>query len=124
HPGTKPSTWAFALCLNNIRDHWRRTKPELSLELPETAMAAEFSRLRARPRDPAEQAGDHEIATLLMDALRQLGGRGAELLRLRGTRDLTLEEAGKEVGLGPQAARAAASRAYKKLRDILGQRMD
>jgi RNA polymerase sigma-70 factor (ECF subfamily) len=124
NPDARASTWIFALCLNNIRDHWRRAKPESTLENPETALAAELSGLRPRPKDPAEQAADHEIAGLLMEALRHLGGRGAELLKRRGSQGLSLEEAGKQVGLGPEAARAAASRAYKKLRAYLSQRMD
>lgn len=118
------STWVFAMCLNLVRDHWRRLKPEQSLELPEVALAAEYSRLRARPKDASERAEQGELAGLLMDALENLGGRGAELLLRRGYDDLTLEDAGKQVGLGPEAARATASRAYKKLKIYLSKRMD
>ncbi len=123
-PGARAGTWIFALCLNNIRDHWRRRRPEVSLEEPAAAHEAESGSGRPPRKDPGEEAADREIASLLMEALRSLGGRPSELLELRGTQDLSLEEAGRRVGLGPEAARAAASRAYKKVRAYLEQRME
>lgn len=122
--GSRLSTWIFALCLNLVRDHWRRTKPESSMERPEVAMAAEHSGLRRRPADASEEAYQHELAALLLEALEQVPVRSADLLRERSRLDLTLEEAGQRVGLGPDAARAAASRAYKKLKTFLSKRMD
>jgi RNA polymerase sigma-70 factor (ECF subfamily) len=122
--GSRLSTWMFALCLNLIRDHWRRTKPESSMERPEVAMAAEHSGLRRRPRDASDEAYRRELAALLLEALEQVPARSAELLRRRSADDLTLEEAGKSVGLGPEAARAAASRAYKQLKTYLSKRME
>jgi RNA polymerase sigma-70 factor (ECF subfamily) len=124
HHGSRLSTWIFALCLNLCRDHWRKTKPESSLDLPEVALAAEHSGLRRRENDASVQAYQRELAEILMEALQQVPERSAELLLQRSRLDLTLEEAGQRVGLGPEAARAAASRAYKKLRAYLKQRMD
>ncbi len=121
--GTRPGTWIFALCLNLARDHWRAQRPESSLENPETALAAEWSGLRTRPDDPSEAAARAEISQLLLEALGRLPGRTAQMLIDRSRQDLTLEDAGGRVGLGPQAARAAASRAYKKLRQTLGLRL-
>jgi len=122
--GSRLSTWIFALSLNLVRDHWRKAKPESSMERPEVAMAAEFSSLRHREGDASEQAAGHELSALLLEALGHLPAQSAELLRQRSTEDLTLEEAGKRVGLGPEAARAAASRSYKKLKAYLSKRMD
>jgi RNA polymerase sigma factor (sigma-70 family) len=122
--GSRLSTWVFALCLNLIRDHWRRAKPESSMERPEVALAAELSGLRRRAADPSDEAYRHELAELLLEALEQVPAQSAELLSQRSRHDLTLEEAGQRVGLGPDAARAAASRAYKKLKAFLSKRMD
>lgn len=122
--GSRLSTWIFALCLNLCRDHWRRARPESSLERAEVSLAAEHSRHRKRQDDPSKQAADHELAERLMDALEQLPPVSAELLRSRSAEGLTLEEAGERLGLSPSAARAAASRAYKKLRTLLDKPED
>jgi RNA polymerase sigma factor (sigma-70 family) len=124
HHGSRLSTWIFALSLNLIRDHWRRTKPESSLERPEVALAAEHSSLRKRRWDASDEASRNEMAELLLQALGQLPAQSAELLKQRSQQDLTLEDAGRLVGLGPDAARAAASRAYKKMKNFLNKRMD
>ncbi len=122
--GSRLSTWIFALSLNLIRDHWRRSKPESSLERPEVALAAEHSSLKRVVWDASDEASQHEMSGLLLEALGQLPAQSAELLRQRSQQDLTLEDAGKRVGLGPDAARAAASRAYKKMKTYLSKRMD
>lgn len=124
HHGSRLSTWLFALCLNLCRDHWRRTRPVSSLERPEVAAAAEWSSLRRRGDDPSRQAEKAELAERLLDALEQLPPLSAELLRRREAEDLTFEEAGEKLGLSPAAARAAASRAYKKLRSLLKKDTD
>ena len=116
---SKVSTWIFALAVNLCRDFWRRSKPESSLTRPEVAIAAEWSSLR-RPEDsPEDLAQDHEAAELLLQALETLAPQSAALLRTKSKHDLTLEEAGRQVGLSPSAARAAASRAYKKMKVFL-----
>jgi RNA polymerase sigma-70 factor, ECF subfamily len=113
---SKVSTWIFALAVNLCRDYWRKSKPESSLTRPEVAIAAEWSQLR-RPEDsPEDLAQDHQVSELLLQALETLPPQTAALLKAKGAQDLTLEEAGKLVGLSPSAARAAASRAYKKLK--------
>ena len=117
--GSRLSTWLFTLCLNVCRDHWRRSKPESSLERPEVSLAAEIKRLTQPQVNALDQAQQHELSERLLQALEQLPPSSAALLKRRSDEDLTLEEAGKRVGLSPAAARAAASRAYKKLREIL-----
>ena len=112
----KASTWIFALAVNLCRDYWRRSKPESSLDRPEVAIAAEWSSLRREDGSPEDLAQDHEASELLLQALESLAPQSAALLKAKTHQDLTLEEAGKQVGLSPSAARAAASRAYKKLK--------
>jgi RNA polymerase sigma-70 factor (ECF subfamily) len=115
----KVSTWVFTLAVNLCRDHWRKSKPESSLSRPEVAIAAEWSSLRRPDDSPEDLAQDHQLAELLLQALETLPPQTAALLKAKGSQDLTLEEAGKLVGLSPSAARAAASRAYKKLKAFL-----
>jgi RNA polymerase sigma-70 factor (ECF subfamily) len=117
--GSRLSTWIFALCLNLCRDHWRRTKPESSLDRAEVAFAAEASSLRQRGPAADEVAAQHELSERLLQALEQLPPAAGALLKRRSQDDLSLEQAGAAVGLSPAAARAAASRAYKRLRELL-----
>ena len=70
-----------------------------------------------------ELAEDHEMSELLLQALETLPAQTAALLKNKGELGSTLEEAGKAVGLSPSAARAAASRAYKKMKIFLNKRM-
>lgn len=116
---SKASTWIFALAVNLCRDYWRRSKPESSMERPEVAVAAEWSSLRRPADSPEDLAQDHEASELLLQALESLPPQAAALLKAKRDHDLTLEEAGKQVGLSPAAARAAASRAYKKLKTFM-----
>lgn len=122
--GSRLSTWLFALCLNLCRDHWRRQKPESSLERPEVAMAAELKRLSQPQMDALDAVQQQEVAERLLDALEQLPPVSAQLLKQRSAEGLTLEEVGQRLGLSHEAARAAASRAYKKLRDLLKRDKD
>ena len=121
--GSRLSTWVFALALNLCRDHWRRAKPDSSMELPEIAVAAEHSSQRGRPSDASDNAERQELSEMLLEALEQLPPQSAKLLTSRTQDDLTLEEAGERLGLSPAASRAAASRAYKKLKTYLNKRM-
>jgi RNA polymerase sigma-70 factor (ECF subfamily) len=117
--GSRLSTWLFAIGLNLCRDYWRRSRPESSLDRPEVALAAEHSSLRPPGEDPLRQAENAEVTEALLAALELLPPTSAALLRRRSSEDLTLEEAGSSLGLSPAAARAAAARAYKKLRLLL-----
>ena len=117
--GSRLSTWVFTLCLNLCRDHWRKVKPESSLDRLEVSMAAEHSSLRQRGPGADEQAAQHELSELLLQALEQLPPASGALLKRRSQDDVSLEQAGQELGLSPAAARAAASRAYKRLRELM-----
>jgi len=114
--GSRLSTWVFAINLNLCRDHLRRSGRLSSLERPEVALAAEMSRGRKTDPTALEQAEKKEMALLLSEALDALPALQGRLLRLRNDEELSFEDAGKRLGLSPAAARAAASRAYKKLK--------
>ena len=118
------STWVFTLTMNLIRDYYRRLKPESSLERPEVALAAEYSRHR-----PIQVAADQhveraELSELLLQAIEALPPSAKALIQSRLNQGQSFEEAAKALGLSPEAARAQASRAYKKLRQLLGDSFD
>lgn len=121
HAGSRVSTWLFAIELNCIRDQWRKAKPESSMEDPAVLYAAERSAHAVKREAPDAEAARREEIERLLAAIDSLGGKTRELLRLRALQDLSLEEAGRVSGLSPAGARAAASRAYAKLRKILKQ---
>ena len=114
--GSRLSTWLFAIELNWCRDLLRKRSRERSMEDPATALAAEQSRFRREDADPAEEAEKKELSALLVEALESLPPMQESLLKLRASQDLDFEKAAKKLGISPDAARAAASRAYKKLR--------
>lgn len=118
--GARVSTWIFAILLNLIRDQARRLKPELSMTRPEVLAVAE---LQAGQKENALEAAEREeLSALLLESIAQLNPVQAGMLRDRLMNDSTLEEAGRTQGLKAAAARAQASRAYQKLREILRKR--
>ena len=96
----------------------------VSLSDEATSFAAEHSRYRGRSPDPLDEAEKKEVASLLLEALQEIPESTRKLLELRSKEGLTFEEAGKKVGMKPDAARAAASRAYKKLKALLEKKLD
>lgn len=114
--GSRLSTWIFTILLNLCRDHGRRAGRNISMEIPEVTLAAERSSFRRQDPSPEIQAEHQQLLELLSEALDALPAEQARLLKLKTDKDLSFEEAGKELGIRPDAARASASRAYKKLR--------
>jgi RNA polymerase sigma-70 factor (ECF subfamily) len=120
--GSRLSTWIFAILLNLCRDYGRRSGRFSSMEIPEVARAAEHSKFRRQEPSPLAQAESNQLLELLSEALAALPPQQAELLKLKTGKDLSFEEAGRELGIKPAAARASASRAYKKLRQWMRQK--
>jgi RNA polymerase sigma-70 factor (ECF subfamily) len=114
--GSRLSTWVFAINLNLCRDYLRKNGRLSPIDRPEVALAAEMSEQRKGKPTALDAAEKREMLGLLGQALDSLPGLQAELLRLRNEEGLSFEEAGGRLGLKPAAARAAASRAYKKLK--------
>ena len=119
------STWAFTLALNLIRDHYRRLKPESSMERPEVALAAEHSRYRMNSGEAADKAAErNQLEELLLQAIEALPSSARALIQERLKEGSSFEAASKLVGLTPDAARTTASRAYKRLREYIEKRLD
>jgi RNA polymerase sigma-70 factor (ECF subfamily) len=117
--GKRVSTWLFTIALNLCRDYFRANGRNSSLSDQAVACAAENSRWRPSFSDPLEQAQKKEMADLLLQALAGLPEQSRKILDLRSSQGLTFEEAALRLGIKPDAARAAASRAYKKLKEML-----
>jgi RNA polymerase sigma factor (sigma-70 family) len=92
------------------------------LERPEVALAAEFSFARGENPSASEEAEKHEMASLLKEALEALPPLQQKLLQLRAE-EKDFKEAGEALGISSGAARAHASRAYKKLKEWMKSRM-
>ena len=120
--GSRLSTWVFAINLNLCRDHLRRSGRLSSIERPEVALAAEMSQGRKGLPSALDEAERHQMVSLLDEALDALPPLQGQLLRLRKNEEISFEEAGEKLGLSPAAARAAASRAYKKLKSWMQKR--
>jgi RNA polymerase sigma-70 factor (ECF subfamily) len=121
--GARLSTWIFAINLNLCRDYLRKNGRLSSMERPEVALAAEISEQRKKTPSALDQAERSEMVSLLQEALEALPPLQAQLLRLRNQEELDFDEAGKRLGISPTAARAAASRAYKKLKGWMQKRV-
>jgi RNA polymerase sigma factor (sigma-70 family) len=121
--GSRLSTWVFAILLNLCRDHLRKNGRLSSMERPEVALAAEMSEQRHAPPSALEAAEREQMLRLLQQALEALPPLQGKLLKLRRDEDLSFEEAGERLGISPAAARAAGSRATKKLKHWMKGRL-
>jgi RNA polymerase sigma-70 factor (ECF subfamily) len=120
--GSRLSTWLFAINLNLCRDHLRKNGRLSSLERPEVALAAEIMTQGKGAPTALDAAERNEMVSLLSQALDALPPLQGQLIRMRNSEDISFEDAGKRLGMSPAAARAAASRAYKKLKLWMQQR--
>jgi RNA polymerase sigma-70 factor (ECF subfamily) len=121
--GSRLSTWIFAINLNLCRDYLRKNGRLSSMERPEVALAAEMTEQRKATPNALDEAERHQMVSLLGEALDALPPLQAKLIRLRNAEDISFEEAGERLGISPAAARAAASRAYKKLTGWMQKRV-
>lgn len=118
--GCRVSTWVFTLALNLCRDHHRRQRPTASMDVEAVAMVAE--RQAQKPAGPEERAARQEEAGLLVEALQELPELSREVLRLRTQEGLSYDRLAPQVGLSAVAARTTASRAIKRLKELLEAR--
>jgi RNA polymerase sigma factor (sigma-70 family) len=121
--GSRLSTWIFAINLNLCRDYLRKNGRLSSMERPEVALAAEMAEQRKGAPSALDDAERHQMVSLLAEALNALPPLQGKLIRLRNTEDISFEDAGERLGISPAAARAAASRAYKKLKSWMEKRV-
>jgi RNA polymerase sigma factor (sigma-70 family) len=102
-------------------------RPDVQLSVLEApwgddGRALEAADPRALPPDAAMEEGDEAAGTraLALRALRLAGGRDGEVLRLRFLEDLTLEAAGRRLGLSKERVRQMEKRGLERARKALG----
>jgi RNA polymerase sigma-70 factor, ECF subfamily len=101
-------TWLLAIARNIMIDHYRRRRSERLEPLGQAALA-EIQAPDAEPGASAE----------LLEALSQLAARDREVLALRYGADLTGPEIAALLGLTLANVQQIASRALRKLRELL-----
>jgi RNA polymerase sigma-70 factor (ECF subfamily) len=121
HADSRVSTWIFAVALNLCRDHFRRLKPQSSLQDEAVRVAAEHSRWAGHSALPEEEASRAETAGQLLKALQALPPLSRQVLELRD-QDASFKQIAQTLGMNPASARSVASRAYRRLRDALMHR--
>lgn len=104
-------TWLYAIALNRLRDHRRRTGAE-SRAL-ERVVADE-------PATEARDAADDEHGEKLARAVALLSDEEREAIALRYGADLTSPEVAKLTGERLTTVEGRVYRALRKLRDALG----
>ena len=118
HADSRVSTWVFAVALNLCRDHFRRLKPQSSMQEEAVMYAAEHSRWAGHNALPEEEAARSESVQLLLQALQSLPPLAREVLELR-EKEASFDQVAKTLGISSTNARSVASRAYRKLRESL-----
>lgn len=108
----------LAMAVRDLARHKRDVGRE------QAALAASSSRLdgwlAAEQSSPSQQAGRHEEALRLAEALEQLPDAQREALVLQHWQGWSLAEIGQHLGRSPEAVAGLLKRGLKQLRGILG----
>ncbi len=106
--------WLFAIARTEVAGHFRRRKPQVSLERVGDLSA---------PDPPVEgQAEQHQELIALCAAISTLSEREQEIVRLRFVAGLTNRAIGKAMRLRENTVAVILYRALHKLRAILDER--
>ncbi|MCX6807434.1 MAG: RNA polymerase sigma factor [Patescibacteria group bacterium] len=101
--------WLYAIAINTIRDHLRKVKGKIEIELDENI------------QDDSEVKGQAETQNLVafvFSHLEKLQEREQEIIILRYQEDLELKEIAEILNLELSATKVALHRAVQKLRDL------
>lgn len=106
------SAWFFAICRSAIVDHFRRSSRQVATtELDDNNTPAEVSQLVEHAWMP-----DLAIASLTADQQKAL--------RLRFESGLEFDDIARQLATSQENARQLVSRAVRKLKSLLGGRLD
>lgn len=109
------STWLFRIAHNRLNDHWRSLKHR-------PAAPDDGDERTARipdPDTPERQLSEFEQRRQLQRAIEELPEEQREVVLLRLTRELSLEEIGEITGVGRETAKSRLRYAMEKLRSRL-----
>ncbi len=101
-------SWAYPICLNTLRDHWRALGRAQSLGVEEALVPARRHRL------------DTDERRLIQGAIERLDRPQREVVRLRHFDELSFEEIADRLELPPGTIKSRYYRSLGKLRSRLG----
>lgn len=113
--GHNVRSWLFSIAHNVVVDVWRSDRPTLSVDRPDSHVAATLPDCGLRPED--EALGEEE-ARAVATALAHLPERQRSLVELRLS-GLSTAEVAEVLGLSIPATKSQQFRAYRALREIL-----
>jgi RNA polymerase sigma-70 factor (ECF subfamily) len=110
HAGShKYRRWLFAIAHNELRDHWRRSKPQVALSDAMTARLAE----------PAADSDPEGRAEAVLSAMDRLNEQQQRIVALRFFSGLNHAEIARIVGKREGAVRAQLLRALRQMRKVM-----
>ena len=113
--GRKLRPWVFTIAMNLVREHFRKKKRRKETELEDERLEQPASE-----RGPIEQ---RQRAELLHAAMEKLPASQREVVELHWFEERPYAEVAQIVGASEGAVRVRAHRAYKKLKDLLGEEL-
>ncbi|WP_395027542.1 sigma-70 family RNA polymerase sigma factor [Comamonas odontotermitis] len=120
-PSAKFSTWAFTLAHHKLVDHWRRHKPQASLdEETSEGMALAETLFANSGFDPERLQGRKDIARALLHALAQLPPEQREAFLLQAEADMAVADIAAATHVTQETAKSRLRYARAKLRQALG----
>ncbi|HEU0165285.1 MAG TPA: sigma-70 family RNA polymerase sigma factor, partial [Thermomicrobiales bacterium] len=120
-PGSSFRSWLFAIAHNVVVDHYRRTRPHLSLDAPATRgddLDLDSRDVPDTDPTPEEYAVATESRDYLASLLNQLPERQAAVAELR-LAGFTNAEVAEALRISYPAVRSAQYRAFLALRELL-----
>lgn len=106
--------WLYQVAVNLCRDHHRRARPSLPLEL--------YAEQRAAAPGPEQQAGDAERKRLLVEGLAGLAERERTAIVLREIEGLETQEVAAMMGVSVETVRSHCSLGRAKLKQWMEER--
>jgi RNA polymerase sigma factor (sigma-70 family) len=115
---SKLRPWVFTIAMNLVREHYRKRKRRKETELDETR-----SSLPAPPLNEREGIERKQRVELLRAAMEKLPQSQREVVELHWFEERPFAEVAEILGSKEGAVRVRAHRAYKRLKELLGEEL-
>ncbi len=113
--GSRLRPWVFTIAMNLVREHYRKAGRRKETDLDEARVPAD-----ERERAPIE---GRQRVELLRAALARLPESQREVIELHWLEERPFAEVAEIVGSTEGAVRVRAHRAYKRLKELLGEEL-